>query len=147
GEIRWRWFVGDDESTVASPEEKRRLGHPAIGPGAIVNVPVGHEQIKTAIAVGIERGHAKTCLGPAGRVEAGAQRCVDKEPAAQVVEEGARFVDEVCDKQVDSAVAVEIIGDHAHAGGRAPGSIKRDSRLFTDFLEAEPAQVTKQKIP
>ena len=58
-------------------------------------------------------------LGAARRVEARAEGRVDEQPPAQVAKERVRLVDQVGDEQVDPAVAVQVVGDDAHAGRRA----------------------------
>ena len=122
------------------------LGHRAVGPGPVVDVPVGDEQVELAVVVDVEGRVAETRSWAGSGRRGPRQGRVQEQAAAEVAEEGARLVDEVREEQVDAAVAVEVVGHDAHARRGPARAVGGDPRRDADLLEPQSAQVAEQEV-
>ena len=75
-----------------------------------------------------------------------AQGRVREEAVAEVVEEGVGLVEEVGDEEVGRPVAVEVVGDDPHAGGRPPRAVQGDAGGHARLLEPEAAAVEEEEV-
>ena len=89
GEERGAGSLGAiDQPASGAAEQELERHHPGEpGPG-VEDVPVGAEQVETAVIIGVEEGDAEAEQGTAGRRQADGRRVVGEGAAAQVAVEG-----------------------------------------------------------
>ena len=107
---------------------------------------VGDEQVEPAVIIDVEGDGAEAGLRAARGGEIRRQGAVGEQAAAEVPAQGVRLVDEVGVEQVDAAVAVEVLGDDAHAGRGLARPVVGDARRGADLLESQAPEVAEQEV-
>ena len=109
-------------------------------------MPVGLDQVELAVVVGVQRGQAEAQELPGRRGQACGGRPVAEQPAAVVVVERGRLIEEVGDGQVETTVAVEIAAGNTHPGQVSALRVGRQPRLRRLIGEPKAAQVAEEVI-
>src|SRR5229473_300021 len=143
------------EATPSVVEKKLRLLTKRIVRIAVFidiarDMAVAHDNVQAAIPIDVEKASAEAKFPPTGRTQAGTVSHIQKLTLALlpalISKEGVCFASKGGGEQIRQAVAVEIVGVHAHIGLRIAGQIDQAATARADGFETSIPEIAEKEI-